>query len=625
MMVTGLSSASAGVIDPDLEARLGAMQPDQEIRVIVVLSDQADVKKIKDKIKDKDKDKLRAAIIKALKNKADKGQSKIEDFLKTKKIKQITPLWIFNGMALTADARTIMALSAHAGVKSIRPDGKVKAPDPQTIASAQAEWNISAIQAPALWDLGLTGAGVVVASMDTGVDVNHADLSTRWRGGTNSWFDPYGEHASPYDRDGHGTRTMGIMVGGDATGSVIGVAPGAQWIAVKIFNDAGSASFSGIHQGFQWLLDPDGNPNTNDVPDVVNNSWGLSSQTDQCITEFADDLRTLKAAEIAVVFSAGNAGPDPATSISPANDSNSFAVGSVDSGFTIASTSSRGPSACSNTVYPDSAAPGASVKTADLSFGGIFPNAFAYVSGTSFAAPHAAGVMALLLGADPSATVSELEQALRQSATDLGPAGPDNDYGYGMIDAMAAYQLIGGNPPPCTDADGDGFYAQDGCGTAGDCNDNDPTIYPGASEIPGDGIDQDCDGLDLTLCADNDGDGYESGEGCHTPLDCDDDNPAIHPDAMEIKHDGIDQDCNGYDLTIDILSADYKAKRDTLSVEAASDLGKGARLELVGYGSMKYNNKKNRWSISIRNAGGDPGRVVVSGLEGTEAAQTRVR
>ena len=216
--------------------------------------------------------------------------------------------------------------------------------------SAAAQWNLNSIRGPELWNLGYTGAGVVVANMDTGVDANHPDLAGKWRGGSNSWYDPNGEHDTPYDADGHGTRVMGIIVGGDNGGSAIGVAPDSTWIAVKIFNDKGQASYSAVHEGFQWLLDPDGDPDTDDSPDVVNNSWGLDESLNECVTEFEADVQALRTSGIAVVFSAGNSGPYPSSSLSPANYPESFAVGAVDETMTIAPFSSRGPSACDVTV-----------------------------------------------------------------------------------------------------------------------------------------------------------------------------------------------------------------------------------------------------------------------------------
>ena len=236
---------------------------------------------------------------------------------------------------------------------------------------------------------------------------------------------------------------MGLLVGGDAGGTAIGVAPGAQWIAVKIFNDAGSASLSAIHQGFQWLLDPDGNPDTPDAPDIVNNSWGFTNLVDTCYQEFETNLQALRAAGIAVVFGGGEASVPagtPSTSIPPANNPGVLAVGYTDAANQIVANSSRGPSACGGGIYPQLVAPGFGVLTADLNLG--LPNPYTTVSGSSFAAPQVAGVMALLLSADPQASVEDLEQALKNSARDLGLSGPDNTYGYGLIDALRAYSYL---------------------------------------------------------------------------------------------------------------------------------------------------------------------------------------
>jgi len=111
------------------------------------------------------------------------------------------------------------------------------------------------------------------------------------------------------------------------------------------------------------------------------------------------------------------------------------------------------PSACDGGTYPMLAAPGVSVRSADLTFGGLFPNSYASVTGTSFATPHLAGGMAVLLSAMASrgqpATVSQLESAVAASAVDLGAAGPDNGYGMGLLDLVAAYNLlVDGSPPP---------------------------------------------------------------------------------------------------------------------------------------------------------------------------------
>lgn len=500
------STAQAGAIGPDLQQ---AMLAGDDVTFIVQFKDQLDTDAFPGKGKGKGVEL--ASMLWALRNQADSSQAAAVELLNGKGAKRLVQLWSINALAGTASPEAIEALAALPEVEGIKLDGTLAAPSPEPAAAATPEWNLNSIRASELWNVGYDGSGTVVANMDTGVDVNHPDLAASWRSGNNSWFDPSGEHSTPYDKTGHGTQTMSLMAGGEAGGTSIGVSPGAQWIAVKIFNDAGVASLSSIHQGFQWLLDPDGNPGTNDIPDVVNNSWGFPNLVGQCYTEFSADIGVLKAAGIAVVFSGGNQGT--LGSVSPGDNSESFAVGAVDSSNNVAATSSRGPSACDGSFFPEVVAPGVSVRAADLTFGGVFPDSYTSVSGTSFAAPHVAGTMALLRQADPGASVAELEQALTDTAVDLGPAGPDDSSGYGLIDAVAANDMLASNPGPiCTDADSDGFFAEAGCGTALDCKDTDVGINPDACDIKRDGIDQNCDGVDRSkgkACPVIDGGGSE--------------------------------------------------------------------------------------------------------------------
>ncbi|MHB8808430.1 MAG: S8 family serine peptidase, partial [Desulfobulbaceae bacterium] len=253
-----VSIAQAGTVHPDFLSRLGSLNPDEEISVVVTLTEQQDLSQFTDR----DKKSRRAKITRALRDKAAKTQKPLREFLLKKNVRNITSFWIFNGMAVTLRADQVQELAARPEVDTLRLDGILTLPPLPAVTGGPAEWNLNAVNAPALWARGYTGTGIVVASMDTGVDAMHPDLASRWRGGTNSWFDPNGEHPAPYDGNGHGTGVMGIMVGGDAGGTAIGVAPGARWIAVKIFNNAGSATYSGVHAGYQWLLDPDGNPET---------------------------------------------------------------------------------------------------------------------------------------------------------------------------------------------------------------------------------------------------------------------------------------------------------------------------------------------------------------------------
>ncbi|HLF26312.1 MAG TPA: S8 family serine peptidase [Anaerolineae bacterium] len=433
-------------LDPALSALLSAQAQEQSISAIVILKDQVNVRAITARTR-VERQRL---VIQALRRKADDTQADLRAWLKQRrkegKVQSLSPLWIQNAILVKAHGSVIAELSKRAEVARIALDAVIQGPEqlPHSTQASAVQQNLSVIDATALWDAGFRGQGIVIASMDTGVDYTHPDLATRWRGGSNSWYDPYGQHpTTPIDLNGHGTWTMGAMVGGNASGTAIGVAPEAQWIAVKIFNDGGSATVSGIHQGFQWLLDPDDNPLTADAPRVVNNSWTFSSPG--CNLEFELDLQSLIAAGITPVFAAGNFGPADWSSASPANNPSAFAVGATDNNDVIYPYSSRGPTSCGlsgQTTYPAVVAPGTNILTTDLY--GLYYEP----SGTSLAAPHVTGALALLLSARPELTVEQQKTALTSTAVDLGAAGADNTFGAGRIDILAAYTAIAGGTLP---------------------------------------------------------------------------------------------------------------------------------------------------------------------------------
>ena len=160
----------------------------------------------------------RVAVERALRNHADAEQRSIVALLARRRqqglVTSIRPFWIFNGLHVVAQPSVIAELAARSDVAEIRSNAVVQGPA-ATATGPVPEWNVARVNAPALWAMGQRGQGVVVAGMDTGVDATHPDLSSGWRGGANSWYDPSGEHpAVPTDRSGHGTQTMGAMVGG---------------------------------------------------------------------------------------------------------------------------------------------------------------------------------------------------------------------------------------------------------------------------------------------------------------------------------------------------------------------------------------------------------------------------
>ena len=509
----------------------------------------------------------RSAHIQRLKYRARSSQERWRARLPESRARQVRNLWMINGVAMEARVSLVRELLSDPDVESVRLDEVVfLTPSPNDSNNPEpAGWNVRMVRAPEMWTIiGHRGRQAVVAALDSGVDLNHSDLKSRWRGGLNSWFDPHGEHLLPDDRSGHGTQTMGVIVGGGSSGEVVGIAPDARWIAAKIFNDRGLSTLSIIHEAFQWILDPDGDPSTDDAPSVVVCSWGIDGTRDSCSLEFSADIEALRDAGIAVVFSAGNDGPGVWTSSNPANTPGSLAVGAVDASMRIAPFSSRGPSACSGEVYPQLVAPGVAVRTTDLTAGGVFPNATTTVSGTSFAAPHVGGALALLMSAWAEEPLHRIEAALLRTASDLGAPGPDSAYGYGLVDIVAAhYDLLAGLS--CTDWDGDGHFAEPGCGT---------------------------------------------------PRDCQDSNPAIHPGAREIAFDGIDQDCNGFDLTIRVRRAVCSSRRKTLRILATSELGQHAKLIVNGLGAMGHARGRS-WSATFGDVEACPDAITVTGREGT--------
>ncbi len=429
----------------------GEVAKDKKITYLVYLKEQADLgpaQLMATKLA------RRQAVVSALQATAQRAQADIVAYLEQQKsagqVTGYTSYWIFNGLAVTGDLETLLALAARPEVDAIRANHRRELPRPPSPppnsggeVGGVVEWNIARVRADQVWsDFDIAGAGVVVANMDTGVDWTHPALQSKYRGSDGDhnydWYDATGTYPYvPADGGGHGTHTMGTIVGSDSNGDYhIGMAPDAQWIAVKILNDDGVGYDTWIHAGFQWLLAPTdisgNNPDPSQAPDVVNSSWGPGLPNVADLT-FLPDVQALRAAGIFPVFSAGNSGELSDGSVAtPAGFPESFAVGATGFDNSIASFSSRGPSFWEE-LKPEVSAPGVDIRSSVP--GGGYEGSW---NGTSMAAPHAAGLAALLLSANPTLTVDELENFMKYTATDFGDVGPDNTYGWGQIDAYEA-------------------------------------------------------------------------------------------------------------------------------------------------------------------------------------------
>ncbi|HSJ97646.1 MAG TPA: S8 family serine peptidase, partial [Myxococcota bacterium] len=435
--------AAAGAVDAALEARLRALPPESFVPVIVEMAERADPDRAAAAAPAFDRRARGRAVVQALRDTAERTQPGARAALARERergaARDIRPFWVFNGIAAVATEPAIRRLAARPDVREVRLDAAIPPPVPRPASaapkSAAPVWNLEVVRAPEVWalDPAYSGAGIVIGSFDTGVDGGHPDLAPRYRGDhAISWFDPYGEHASPYDNHGHGTHTAGTLVGGAASGYRIGVAPGARWIAAKGWSDAGDATESSFHQIFEWFLAPGGSPAN--APHVVNSSWGLDPAL--CFPNFRADVQAFRAAGIVPVFASGNGGPDAGTVLAPGSYAESFTVGATDWDDESAYFSGQGPSPCDGAVKPNVSAPGTFILS-------TFPGGdYAYLDGTSMAAPHVSGAAALLLSIDPTLTVEEVEAALAAGAVDLGPPGPDHAFGYGRLDALESARLV---------------------------------------------------------------------------------------------------------------------------------------------------------------------------------------
>jgi serine protease AprX len=394
--------------------------------------------------------------------------------------------WIVNAFAVEAGRSAVETLARLPEVASIEPDRDLPAAQAErggvaSEAVAGIEWNIARVNAPSLWDIGVTGQGIVYANADGGVIWDHPALKPHYRGWDGNsaahdynWWDAI--HAD-LDGDGvnscgfnlaapcddasssHGTHAMGIAVGDDSAGNQVGVAPGAKWIACRNM-DNGTGRPSSYIECLQFFLAPTDlqgkNPRPDRRPDVVGNSYACPPEElcgEGALKAAVDNMR---AAGIFMAVAAGNEGPSCSSIIwPPAHYDSSITVGSVDSNDVIASSSSRGPITLdgSGRRKPDVVAPGRLIRSA-------IRNGFGVLSGTSMAAPHVGGVVALLWSAFPNlrGNVDATEQLLEQSAVpitstqacggDSPTAVPNNVYGYGRIDAYAAYQRAEAASPP---------------------------------------------------------------------------------------------------------------------------------------------------------------------------------
>ncbi len=458
---------------------LAQVEKTGEAEFILFLNKQADLSEAKEI---DDKVARREYVYRHLLEVANQTQPEIINILEDQAT-DYQPFWITNmiwvkgkaellaDMALRTD---IAYIHANPSIKQSLPNQSLTRNNPTT--SQSVPWNIEMVSAPDVWDQGFTGQGAVVGGQDTGYEWNHPAIISQYRGTTGTgvdhnynWHDAIHENStrcppdskSPCDGHGHGTHTMGTMVGDDGQGNQIGMAPGAKWIGCRNMNDYGIGSPVTYSECYQWFIAPtdlDGaNPDPSKGPDVINNSWSCTD-SEGCSDPniLLTVVQNVRAAGILTVHSAGNRGPNCGTVDFPAAIyDDSYTVGATTSADVIWSGSSRGPVIVdgSNRLKPDVSAPGTSIFSSTSNGG------YGYMSGTSMAGPHVAGLAALLISAEPQVAgkVDLLEETMNASTLPKfssqscggiqGNVQPNNTYGYGRIDALLAlYRLVPPDP-----------------------------------------------------------------------------------------------------------------------------------------------------------------------------------
>ena len=380
-------------------------------------------------------------------------------------IDSIKPFWICNAIYCEINPQLINELLNFREIehieltseKTIFAEQSIIGETQNVSSPGGKEQGLVAIKAPALWAMGYTGQSRILYSVDTGVWPSHPAIGNRFLANyfsySQTWF-PFDSQYPSDKSNSHGTHTIGTVLGlQNNTNDTIGVAFNSYFIAADpIVQDLADVKpITVIMTSFEWAMNPDGDTaTTSDIPDAINNSWGIALTPNDdtlCQSVVSELLNAVESAGIAAIFSAGNEGPGAQTVGRPAFISNTivnnFSIGALDGNninYPIASFSSRGPGVCggegSILIKPEVSAPGVNVRSC------VGTSSYSNYSGTSMAGPHVAGAVLLLKEAFPFLPGEEIKLALYNTAIDLGEPGEDNVYGMGMIDVLAAFNYL---------------------------------------------------------------------------------------------------------------------------------------------------------------------------------------
>lgn len=464
------------IITDDLLKFMSQSSDDTLIPINIMLSESYPTDQLISKASLMKKEERRTYVVNELKAFSLQSQSKLSTFLSNKvlsnEVEEIHNFWITNVISCKASKGVINELSLQDNIDRIDHDevrylfsgnpSTTPAQPLQTPIPAEITTNVTIVNAPAVWDLGFTGEGVIVAVLDVGVNYNHVDLEDHmWESvdyPLHGYDFAYNDN-DPMDNHGHGTHCAGTVAGDGTAGSQTGMAPDAAIMAVKILDNNGGGQESDSWAGFEFAVE--------NGADVISFSVGWPHSWNPNRATWRNTLDNTLASGVVAAIAAGNEGgninnPDdvrtpgdcPPPWLNPDQTlvggiSACVCVGATNNSDNIASFSSRGPSSWENVspfndyphnpemglLRPDVCAPGVDIKSCDA----FNINGYTTMSGTSMATPGVAGVMALLISKVPELTPQEIDIALETTAVDLGAVGKDNMFGAGRIDALEAF------------------------------------------------------------------------------------------------------------------------------------------------------------------------------------------
>ncbi len=470
-------------ISPELTGKMEQIvDPDSMFRIVIVMNEQYDAKKNNRQTLYLNKEQKRAFVIDELQQLSKRGQKDLLNDLQQGQrahlIGDIKSFWIFNGISCTATKEMIHAIAERPDVGLVTNEQYNSIPEGEytqemIMEKAANQWNVDKVNAPAVWDLGYTGKGVIVAVIDTGINYDHTDIKDNmWDGGEefpNHGWDFLNNDNDPMDDVGHGTHCAGTVSSYGTNGKQCGIAKDAKIMALKALG-TGASPQSATWSSIEFAI--------SHGADVLSMSLGSKGKSgywaDRAVME-----NVLHCGVVASV-AAGNEGnnsnyPAPFNVRSPGNCPSPWqhpdqtlagghtavvTVGSVDSNDVRASSSSHGPSTWTEganignyydypwtsgdshnigLIKPDIAAPGVEIISLDYSGN----TGYTSISGTSMATPCVAGVMALMLEANPTLSPLEIDSIIETTAVACaGQTTKNNYYGSGRINALAAINHI---------------------------------------------------------------------------------------------------------------------------------------------------------------------------------------